>query len=96
MSHLVQLVDRYDTLLGYKLRDDLDDSDTWRIICIHITNSTGTRILLQKRSARKKQNPGLWTIAVAGTLEKDDNYDSCAYRELEEELLITGILLEDQ
>lgn len=87
MNHLVQLVDKYDTLLGYKYRDDLDDSDTWRIVCIHITNPTGTRILLQKRSARKKQNPGLWTIA--GTLEKEDTYESAAYRELEEELSFT-------
>lgn len=89
MNHLVQLVDRHDILLGHKLRDDLDDSDIWRISGVHITNRSGTRLLLQKRCKAKKHNPGLWTIAVAGTLEKEDTYESCSYRELEEELSVT-------
>lgn len=96
MSHLVQLVDENDNLLGYKERDELTDSDTWRIIFVDIHDLSDDYILIQKRSLQKKLYPGMWTIAIAGTLEEDDTYESCAHRELKEEIGIDGCELENK
>lgn len=96
MSHLVQLVDANDNLLGYKERDELIDSDTWRIIFVDIHDLSDDYILIQKRSLQKKIHPGIWTIATAGTLEDGDTYESCAHREIKEEIGVDGCQLEDK
>ena len=38
----------------------------------------------------KDCSPGLWDSSAAGHLDSGEDYDACAYRELEEELGITG------
>lgn len=94
MSHLVQLVDEHDNLVGHKHRDKLTDSDIWRISAIDVRDLTDEHVLVQKRSVKKKNSPGIWTIAVAGTLEENDTYESCAYRELQEEIGVVNCHLD--
>ncbi len=43
-------------------------------------------VLLQKRSMLKDNFPGLWDSSAAGHLNAGEDYDTCAVRELEEEL----------
>ncbi|MDD2870790.1 MAG: NUDIX domain-containing protein [Candidatus Gracilibacteria bacterium] len=85
-KEFVYLVGENDEVLGYKSRDELTDDDTWRIIAVNIYDESGEYILVQQRSKLKKLNPGLWTLAVVGTVEKDDTYESCAIREVKEEI----------
>ncbi len=43
-------------------------------------------VLLQKRSLRKDCSPGLWDSSAAGHVDRGEDYDACAQRELHEEL----------
>lgn len=51
------------------------------------------RVLLQKRSRKKKVLPGVWTIAAAGHVTYGATNEETAYRELKEETGITDIKL---
>lgn len=81
----VYLVDKNDTVVGEKWRDELTDQDCWRVISIWITDEEG-KILLQQRSFTKKVGPGIWSAACEGTIEAGDSVRSTAVRELEEEI----------
>jgi len=43
-------------------------------------------VWMQKRSRRKQQYPGYWTVTASGHVEKGESYVQAARRELEEEL----------
>ncbi len=88
----VYLVDEKDNVVGEKWRNDLNDSDRWRIIVVWVTNSDG-EILIQQRSLDKSINPGLWSPAVVGTVVKGETYEQSAYKELEEEIGVKGATL---
>lgn len=87
----VALVNENDEVIGSKWRDELTDSDCWRIIAVWIENSEG-QVLMQKRSMDKVTSPGCWTAAVEGTVEEGDSYDKTAERELAEEIGLTGFV----
>ena len=53
----VFIVDENDRVLKEKWRNELTDTDRWRIIAIWVENSLG-EILLQQRSLSKDLNPG--------------------------------------
>jgi len=93
MSEEIIIVDKEDNVIGFKHRDSLDSSDIYRASALWLTNSKG-EILLAKRSYNKKKHPGMWGPAVAGTLEKDETYDSNIIKEAEEELGLTNLKLE--
>lgn len=88
----VYLVDKDDVVIGEKWRDELVDSDCWRIIGVWVTDHDGN-ILLQQRSMNKKVGPGLWSTACEGTVEINDSYEETAVRELEEEVGISNVEL---
>jgi isopentenyldiphosphate isomerase len=81
----VAIVDENDVIIGYKYRDELLETDCWRIVTIWIENSRGD-ILLQQRSPLKKLSPNKWTAAAAGTIPKGEDYLDTAKRELVEEI----------
>jgi 16S rRNA (adenine1518-N6/adenine1519-N6)-dimethyltransferase len=56
-----------------------------RAIHILLRNQAG-KMFLQRRSAWKEINPGLWDSAAAGHLASGESYDAAADRELFEEL----------
>lgn len=89
----VYLVNKDDAVIGEKWRDELVDTDCWRIIGVWVTDYDGN-ILLQQRSMKKKVGPGLWSTACEGTVEINDSYEETAIRELEEEIGIKNKELE--
>lgn len=88
----VYVVDENDNILEEKWRDELTDSDCWRIIAVWVENSRG-EILIQQRSKEKKLNPGLWTAGVIGTVTSAETYEEAAYKELGEELGVSDVHL---
>lgn len=85
MSEEIIIVDKNDQVIGHKLRQDLQANDIYRASALWLTNSKG-EVLLAQRSYDKKQHPGKWGPAVAGTLEKGETYDVNILKECAEEL----------
>lgn len=85
----VATVDAQDNPIGQKLRSELTNTDCWRMVSVWIENDQG-QVLLQQRSQGKKHSPGSWTPAAEGTVALGDDYQTTAYRELEEEIGLTG------
>lgn len=94
-DEVVALVDEQDQQIGQKMRDELTDTDCWRIVSIWVENSHG-QVLLQQRSVDKKTDPGCWTPAAEGTVVLGEDYDTTAVRELEEEIGLAGYPLQKQ
>lgn len=61
-------------------------------IAVFVTDNIG-RVLLQKRSSKKKVAPGVWTVAAAGHVTYGETIEKTAYRELKEEMGIAKINL---
>lgn len=81
----IPIVNEHDEIIGYKERDAVAQGDIYRVSALWITDEHG-RILLAKRSHQKKNDPGKWGPAVAGTVEEGETYESNILKEAEEEL----------
>jgi isopentenyldiphosphate isomerase len=44
------------------------------------------QVFLQKRSLQKDRQPGLWDSSASGHVDAGEDYDTCAVRELREEI----------
>ncbi len=56
-----------------------------RAVHVLVFNQAG-QIFLQKRSMKKDRQPGLWDSSASGHVDAGEDYDSCALRELKEEI----------
>jgi isopentenyl-diphosphate Delta-isomerase len=56
-----------------------------RAVHVLVFNQHG-EVFLQKRSMSKDSCPGLWDSSASGHLDKGEDYDTCAMRELREEI----------
>jgi len=61
------------------------DGDLHRAVHVWIANSEG-RLLIQRRSSRKENHPGLWDVSAAGHVKAGETAVECALRETYEEL----------
>ena len=87
----IPLVDKEDTIIGFKERAELDYSkDIFRTASLWITNRQGD-VLVAQRTFDKKVDPGKWAEAVGGTVEGQDSYLDTIVREAREELGISGV-----
>ena len=82
------IVDENDNIIGYKKRGTLEQSDIYRVSALWITNDKG-EFLLARRAYTKKNNPGEWGPAVAGTVDEGEDYLINIIKETEEELGLT-------
>ncbi len=88
---LCQIVDTDDTLIGYKMREEIDPKhDYYRTSALWLVNSSGD-ILISKRLLTKKTDPGKWGPAVAGTLEEGDTYETNIRKETSEEIGLSNV-----
>jgi len=85
MIKLTTIVDENDKEIGYKEDSLITRDDIYRATGLLIVNSQG-QVLLAKRVLTKTHSPGKWAPAVAGTVEKGENYDSNIIKEGKEEL----------
>jgi len=90
MKDRIQIVNDKDQLIDHKERGTLLDSDIYRVSALWVTNSMG-QILLAQRSFDKKNNPGKWGPAVAGTLDEGEKYYQNIVKETEEEIGVTDV-----
>jgi len=79
------IVNENDEIIGHKERETLNQSDMYRVSALWIQNSKD-QILLAQRSFDKKNNPGQWGPAVAGTIDEGESYESNIIKEAEEEI----------
>jgi isopentenyldiphosphate isomerase/dienelactone hydrolase len=86
----VTIVDENDNIIGYKNRNLIRREDIYRANGLWITNSKN-EILLAQRKFTKKNDPGKWGPAVAGTIEVEESYRKNIIKEAYEELGLKNI-----
>jgi len=79
------IVNEKDEPIGNKELEEITPNDIYRVSALWIENSKG-EVLLARRSLNKKNDPGKWGPAVAGTVEVGEDYESNIYKEAEEEI----------
>ncbi|WP_198243949.1 NUDIX hydrolase [methane-oxidizing endosymbiont of Gigantopelta aegis] len=85
-NELLAVVDDNDSIIEHQPRQFIHRHNLkHRAVHILVFNSQN-QLFLQKRSLTKDLNPGLWDTSAAGHVDKGENYDMAAVRELHEEL----------
>ena len=91
-NELLAVVDERDQVIDYRPRHQIH-AHGLRHRAVHIlVFNDSQQVLLQKRSMAKDLNKGLWDTSAAGHVDQGESYDSCAPRELKEELNIMSPL----
>lgn len=85
------IVDENDKEIGSKNREELLPTDIYRVARLLIVNSE-RQLLMAQRALSKKKDPGLWGLAVEGTVEEGETYESNIRKEAQEEI---GIELDE-
>ncbi len=87
MREVFDIVDENDEIIGSAPRDRChgDPALVHRVVHVLLVNRDGA-LLLQKRSPDKDIQPGKWDTSVGGHLNRGEEYEAAAYRELQEEL----------
>lgn len=85
------IVDENDQIINYKERKLIEPTDIYRVSALWLKN-TKNEFLLAQRALKKKNNPGQWGPAVAGTVEEDETYESNITKEAEEELGLKNVI----
>lgn len=86
MPERVQYVDEHDNPVGAGTREEAwANNYTMRHSHIFLRDEND-RILLAKRSPKKKSSPNCWSSSAAGHVDEGESYDTAASRELFEEL----------
>jgi len=89
MTRIV-LVDQEDREIGLRERSEVLPEDIYRVSAVWIRNSKG-EVLLARRALTKKNGPGAWGPAAAGTVDEGEHYLDNIIKETEEEI---GLVLE--
>ena len=89
------VVNEKDEIIGYKSRFEChhDKSLIHRAVDVILFNKEG-KIAMQKRSKDKDLYAGYYCVTAGGHVSKGDSWETAAYRELKEEMGVTGIQLE--
>jgi isopentenyl-diphosphate Delta-isomerase len=79
------IVDEADNVIGAKEKGQLKSTDIYRVARLVIINSKG-QLLLAQRALSKQKDPGLWGLAVEGTVEDGEDYETNIRKEAQEEI----------
>ncbi|HBI16652.1 MAG: NUDIX family hydrolase [Candidatus Moranbacteria bacterium GW2011_GWF2_34_56] len=85
MNEKIIIVDENDNPIGVKERKLIETKDIYRVSALWIINSKN-QILMAQRSFNKKNNPGKWGPAVAGTVTEGEDYTDNIIKETQEEI----------
>jgi len=83
---IYDVVDRNNRVTGRATRREIHDKHLLHRSVHTLVFDAEGRLFLQKRSAQKDENPGLWDTSSAGHLDSGEGYPEAARRELMEEL----------
>jgi len=90
-EEIFDVVNERDEVIGQKPRNEVHRLGLMhRATHVLVFNSRG-QVFLQKRSMQKDRQPGVWDSSTSGHLDRGEDYDACALRELREEI---GLRLE--
>lgn len=90
-DEIFDVVDEHDEVITQEIRREVHRLGLrHRAVHVLVFNSRGD-VFLQKRSRTKDTFPGAWDSSASGHLDCGEDYDSCAVREVREEL---GLRLE--
>ncbi len=93
MNERVIWVDEHNDVLGSVTRQQVRISKLChRATYVFVFNSKG-QLVVQERTLTKDIYPGYFDPATGGVVSEGEYYDQAAYRELEEELGITDVIL---
>jgi len=85
-EELFNVVNEHDEVVGQAPRSEVHAQGLLhRAVHVLVFNSRG-EVFLQKRSMTKDTSPGLWDSSASGHVDSGEDYDSCATRELREEI----------
>jgi isopentenyl-diphosphate delta-isomerase type 1 len=85
-EEIFDVVNERDEVVGSQTRGEVHRQGLMhRAVHVLVFDSQG-RVFLQKRSMKKDRQPGVWDSSASGHLDKGEEYDACAVRELREEI----------
>jgi len=85
-EEIFDVVNERDEIIGQAPRREVHQRKlNHRAVHVLIFNARG-QLFLQKRSLTKDCFPGTWDSSASGHLDRGEDYDSCALREVGEEL----------
>ena len=85
-QEIFDVVNARDEIIGQQTRSEVHRLGLMhRAVHVLVFNAHG-QIFLQKRSLNKDRQPGLWDSSASGHLDRGEDYDACALRELREEI----------
>ena len=93
-AELIQHVDPNGVVLGMVSRSQMRARNLCHRAVFVAVHSEDGCLLVHRRAESKDIWPGQWDIAVGGVLIGDESYEVAAIRELDEEIGISGVLLE--
>ncbi len=85
-EEIFDVVNERDEVIGWERRSKVHRLGLLhRAVHVLVSNTRG-EVFLQKRSARKDRQPGLWDSSASGHVNRGEDYDACCVRELREEI----------
>ena len=85
-DEIFDVVNERDEVIGRQSRREVHRLGLMhRAVHVLVFNTAG-QVFLQKRSVTKDRQPGLWDSSASGHLDSGEDYDTCAVRELREEI----------
>src|SRR3954447_16292348 len=90
-EEIFDVVNECDEVIGQERRSEVHRLGLQhRAVHVLVFNARGD-VFLQKRSIKKDTFPGAWDSSASGHLDTGESYDTCAVREVREELgLVLG------
>lgn len=90
----IQHVDQDGLVLGMVSRAQMRAKNLrHRVVFVAVRSDDGC-LLVHRRSEAKDLWPGWWDITIGGVVVGDESYEVAALRELDEEIGLSGVLLE--
>lgn len=85
-EEIFDVVNERDEVIGRAPRSEVHRRKLHhRAVHVFVFNTKG-ELFLQKRSMKKDMHPGTWDSSASGHLDSGEDYDTCAVREVREEL----------